>query len=305
MSLFEESHGKIINHHQYCGIETYTADNGDARGSRVAWVNTGSPLRFKVAIDRGLDIVDAFYGPYSLAWLSHRGASSPRDMGEGLGWLGNFSGGLLTTCGLSNVGGPEKNHGLHGKYSNLPAELESVIQPCLCDNEPVMKISGTMRESSVFGPNLELRRTITAFAGQSKLIINDTVYNRGNTDAPVMLLYHCNFGWPLVDAGSEIFYEGEVKSRGNEGDNAIFREGNDYKKCLPPTDLHGGSGEACGFITPAADSDGLCAAGIRNPKLGLAAQLKFSNTQLPCLTNWQHWGRGEYVTGLEPGTNYQ
>jgi hypothetical protein len=21
------------------------------------------------------------------------------------------------------------------------------------------------------------------------------------------------------------------------------------------------------------------------------------------LTNWQHWGKGEYVTGLEPGTH--
>jgi hypothetical protein len=24
---------------------------------------------------------------------------------------------------------------------------------------------------------------------------------------------------------------------------------------------------------------------------------------LPWLNNWQHWGKGEYVTGLEPGTN--
>jgi hypothetical protein len=24
---------------------------------------------------------------------------------------------------------------------------------------------------------------------------------------------------------------------------------------------------------------------------------------MPWLTNWQHWGKGEYVTGLEPGTN--
>ena len=24
---------------------------------------------------------------------------------------------------------------------------------------------------------------------------------------------------------------------------------------------------------------------------------------MPALANWQHWGPGEYVTGLEPGTN--
>ena len=27
------------------------------------------------------------------------------------------------------------------------------------------------------------------------------------------------------------------------------------------------------------------------------------NQQLPVLTNWQHWGKGEYVMGLEPGTH--
>jgi len=31
--------------------------------------------------------------------------------------------------------------------------------------------------------------------------------------------------------------------------------------------------------------------------------LCFQKQQLPWLTNWQHWGEREYVTGLEPGTN--
>jgi hypothetical protein len=35
----------------------------------------------------------------------------------------------------------------------------------------------------------------------------------------------------------------------------------------------------------------------------MAVALKFQKKQLPWLTNWQHWGKGEYVTGLEPGTN--
>jgi len=99
---------KVINPHQVGGIETYICDNGAAKGSRVAWVNTGSGLRFKVAIDRGMDIVDAFYNDCSLSWLSHNGQSAPRpDITEGVVWLNNFSGGLLTTCGLSHVGGPE------------------------------------------------------------------------------------------------------------------------------------------------------------------------------------------------------
>lgn len=305
MSSSNNYKDKIINHNQFCGIETYTADNGAAKGSRIAWVNTGSGLRFKVAIDRGLDIVDAFYNENSLAWLSHTGSSTPRpDLGEQMHWLSNFSGGLVTTCGLSHVGVPEKGHGIHGKYSNLTAELESVIQPNLNDEKTSMQITGTIRETSVFGPHLELKRTITAFAGESKIIINDEISNVGNQDAPLMLLYHCNFGWPLVDEGSEIFYDGKVVSRGKDNDNAIFNDQTDYKKCQAPKPEHSGFGEACGFITPEQQKDGFCTAGIYNPKLKLAATLKFKNEQLPCLTNWQHWGKNEYVTGIEPGTNF-
>jgi hypothetical protein len=35
----------------------------------------------------------------------------------------------------------------------------------------------------------------------------------------------------------------------------------------------------------------------------LALVVRYSKKQLPWLSNWQHWGRGEYVTALEPGTN--
>jgi len=35
----------------------------------------------------------------------------------------------------------------------------------------------------------------------------------------------------------------------------------------------------------------------------VAVAMKFKKKQLPWVTNWQHWGTGEYVTALEPGTN--
>ena len=31
--------------------------------------------------------------------------------------------------------------------------------------------------------------------------------------------------------------------------------------------------------------------------------MTYKKKQLPWLTNWQHWGHGEYVCALEPGTN--
>src|ERR1700712_3188506 len=94
---------KISNPSQLGGIETAVLDNGSGRGTRIAWINTGSGLRYKVVIDRGMDIADAFYNQHSLAWLSHTGVvSRERFSNKGLDWLETFGGGLLTTCGLTH-----------------------------------------------------------------------------------------------------------------------------------------------------------------------------------------------------------
>ena len=47
----------------------------------------------------------------------------------------------------------------------------------------------------------------------------------------------------------------------------------------------------------------MCNVGLYNSRIGLAVAMRYKKKQLPWLTNWQHWGRGEYVTGIEPGTN--
>ena len=52
---------KVGNSSQVGGIETSVLDNGPGKGTRIAWVNTGAGLRYKVVVDRGLDLADAFY----------------------------------------------------------------------------------------------------------------------------------------------------------------------------------------------------------------------------------------------------
>ena len=299
---------KISHPAQLGGIETSVLDNGLGRGTRIAWVNTGTPLRYKVVIDRGLDIMEAFYGPHSLAWLSHGGTIAPTPCTDReVEWLYTFGGGLITTCGLSHIGPPEQDdsaiRGLHGRYSNLPAEIESIIQPDPVNGKLDFSITASIIESKVFGPTLRMRRTLSGVLGQPTITICDEVTNLGNAPAPHMLLYHINFGWPLVDDGADIVYRGQFKSRGLPMDNATFATDN-IKKCHPPQDAHKAGGEGCGFIDPAADKDGRCAAAIVNRSLNLAAAVHFRKDQLPCLANWQHWGPGEYVTALEPGTNF-
>jgi hypothetical protein len=300
--------GKISNHNQLGGIETSVIDNGAGRGTRIAWINTGTGLRYKVVIDRAMDIADAFYNHHSLTWLSHAGITAPQPLSHhGMDWLRTFGGGLLTTCGLSHVGGPETDEfgerGIHGLISNIPAEIESIIQPDPFSGNLEMSITGTIRETKIFGPILELRRTISATLGQPAIRIHDEVTNRANTPAPHMVLYHFNFGWPLVDEGTNILWKGTWHSMEGEKEDKIFRAGNDFKKCQPPLPNHNGTGEAVVAIDITPDQSGKCTCGFYNEKLALAMAMRFPKNQLPWLTNWQHWGKNEYVTGLEPGTN--
>jgi len=304
----EQWSDKVSYVSQVGGIETSVIDNGRGRGVRSAWINTGSGLRFRVVPDRGLDIVDARYNHYSLAWISHNGLISPDPSADtGVRWLDAFSGGLMTTCGLTHVGGPETDdegeRGLHGRISNIVAEVESVVQPDLQRGDLGMSITGIVRQSTTFGHQLELRRTISSELGSSEIQIHDEVTNRGNLTAPHMLLYHCNFGWPLVDDGAAIRWRGTLQEPVGEQNQRIFGEDRPYRQCQAPLEEHSGAGEAVGIIDVEPEADGLCRCGIYNESIGFGLQMTFQKEQLNWLTNWQHWGRNEYVTALEPGTH--
>jgi hypothetical protein len=296
--------GKVTNHAQIGGIELATLENGTGRGTRIANVNTGTGLRYKIVIDRACDIAEAFFNQHSLCWHSHGGITAPApDKKPGLEWLYSFFGGLVATCGLSHMGSPTDTEGLHGRIGNQPAELISVIQPDIAAGKLDMSITAIIKETKVFGPSLELKRTISSTLGKSIIKICDVVTNRGNSPAMLKLLYHCNFGWPLVDEGADFIYNGKCTSYNRDCDNKIFNSKHNYKKVTAPLDIHRGIGESCAYIDAKPDSKGICTTGIVNKKLGLSAMIKYKKKQLPYLTNWQHFGPGEYVTALEPATN--
>jgi galactose mutarotase-like enzyme len=299
---------KLSNAHQLGGIETSILDNGAGKGTRIAWINTGTGLRYKIVLDRGMDILDALFNENSLAWISHAGvlASQPFS-NQGIDWLRTFGGGLVTTCGLSNAGPPNSDEsgsrGLHGNYSNTPAELISIKQPDIFSGDLSFEIVGKVRETTTFGPSLELIRSISGSLGSAEIHIKDCVINRGNTPAPHMLLYHINCGWPLIDEGTRIIWKGEKKPKATDANNTDFNLEHEFTRCAAPMDEHAGFGEDVAFIDPKADSSDLVTCGYANDALGLALKIEFQKSQLPWLINWQHWGKNEYVTALEPATH--
>jgi len=166
-----------------------------------------------------------------------------------------------------------------------------------------MSITATVKQSRIFGPNLELRRTISSTIGKPNIKIKDIVTNVGNATSPHMILYHCNYGWPLVDKGTDIIWKGKWTTPDSEAGRKILNSKNNFHKCSEPLKECSGGNEACAFINITADKKGICNVGLYNSRLSLAVAMRYKKKQLPWLTNWQYWGKGEYVTGIEPGTN--
>lgn len=298
---------RFINPSQVGGIDAYTLDEGPARGVRALCVNTGGGLRYRVLVDRGLDIDQAFFNQYSLAFLTHKGVTAPtRGLDRGLDWLKGFAGGLLTSCGPFNVGPPGEDQGeelgLHGQHSNTAAAIESVLQPDPHAGRNEMSISGVVRYGSLYGPCLRLRRTITSSLGSNKIRIDDEFVNDGNEAVPHAWLLHINFGYPLVDEGAELCYDSpRVEPTDAPESVARFAKGVNYKRVPGVQDDHCGPRSAVAYLFPKpVNRAGSTTVALVNRKLGVAAAIHYDTRQFPRCGNWQHFGPREYVTALEP-----
>ena len=262
---------------QIGGVKDYTINDGKGKGVRVIEINTGV-VRFSIVCDRCLDIADAFYKENAVSWISKTGIVSPfMYEKDGKSFLRGFYGGLLTTCGLRNIGGPSDEQGLHGRIANIPAE-KICVQADWVGDEYVMRVSGQMRESVVFGENLVLKRTITAKMFSDEIVVEDTVVNEGFETVDISLCYHCNYGYPLVREGAKMV--------GVQSEIADI-----------PAPQHG-IDEECLEVEHTGD---IATAGIENGEMG--AYITYERKNLPKFLVWKMMGESEYVIGLEPRTS--
>ena len=177
MSLKKMSRSELLKRvgsvEQIGGIKDFTYNDGKAKGVRGIEINTGV-LRFVVLPDRGMDIANAYFENTAVAWISKTGITSPAYYDkDGLNFLRGFYGGLVTTCGMKNIGGPYGEEGLHGRAANIPAKNVCVNAQWVGDDY-IMEVSGTMRESSVFGINIVWKRTIRTKLFSDYFTLEDT-----------------------------------------------------------------------------------------------------------------------------------
>ncbi len=291
---------------QVAGVRAGELADGLERGVRVADMYTGSGLQFNVLVDRGLDIGPASFCGAPLAWRSPTTVVAPAFFEpEGSGWLRGFGGGLVTTCGLTYFGAPSTDQGrplgMHGRASYLPATHLSYGGSWEGD-EYEMWVSGEVREASVFGENLVLRRRISSRLGESRLTVDDTVVNEGYASTPHMLLYHVTLGYPLLSEYSELLLSC-IETRPRD-EIAAARLGCHCQFEPPTPDFQ----EQVFYHTPRTDSSGYAHVALVNRSFGqghgLGAYVRFRPDELPRFVQWKMMGQGAYACGLEPATNW-
>jgi hypothetical protein len=287
---------------------------GKQEGVSLIVVDNGR-IRITIIPTRGMGILSVTRGDSRLGWDSpirqvvHPSFVNLQARG-GLGWLDGFNE-WMVRCGLESCGHPGtdrfvNNVGeeatmeltLHGKIANIPAHEVDVVADRKAPYR--IRVRGRVDERMFHGPKLELETEISTEPGAASFRVADAVHNRGAVEQEFQVLYHCNFGRPLLEEGA--VFSGALdrvtpfNARAAEGLKSFARI----------------EGPAAGFveqvycIRPRADAGGRTVAMLRNRAGDRAASMAYPVGDLPCFTLWKYTAAEAdgYVTGLEPGTGF-
>ncbi len=290
---------------QLAGARHSRVLDGPEAGADAIELWNGTGLALTLLPGRCLDVAAATYRGQSLCMRSGTGDLGPAHYEpEGAGWLRGFFGGLVVTCGLTFVGHAETDAeeekvelGLHGRASFLPAR-QVAVESRWEGEDYVVEVRGKMREAVVFGTNLEMHRRIRLKLGERRFTIHDRIENLSRTArSPLMLVYHCNPGFPVLMEGGRV-----ILASARTVDSATGQPV-DPKIALPVRAPAAEPKDAVYIHDLRPDTSGMVQVGLVNEHLGSGFGLywRYRKTELPILNQWQHFTKGTYVTGIEPG----
>ena len=271
---------------KYCGNEyqlrfAYPMEfsAGPAKGKQGYLVANGRTELF-VSTDNAMDISWVRYGGINMSFLSKNGLT-----GKTTGFADRFEGGFLYTCGLDNYGSCVPERLMHGSLHLLAAEDVAVTY-----EDDAVVLSGTVRDTQLFDKDFRRKRTIRVYDG--RILLTDELTNNDEETQPYCLLYHSNFGYPMLDAGCTV----DIDSLSRAGVTAKAEAHKDLFRDFPEPWEH--DEEEVIYHTVREGR-----ATLTNPKLGLRATVRYDCEKLPVLIQWKCPLAGDYALGLEPATS--
>lgn len=278
------------NESQLFGVRRLQSTEGRTGGCGVIQIHTAGGLDVEVLPDNGMDLGLVRYKGVNMSFMSKNGYDSPSSFQPfEEEFLRYFPGGMLCTCGLRSVGPANRDGGewfpLHGRiHGQQAAQVNACVEG---DN---ILVSGVLQESALFGHRLRLRRRITVPVWGSSITVEDTIENLAPAAQEIMLLYHYNFGYPMLSEQARLVLPAGTKT--------TTRDANAEK----------GLGKELSFTKPIDNEPEQVffhetnkgEARLENPALGFAATLDWNQDSLPVFAQWKSMGSGDYVLGLEP-----
>ncbi|MBN1844476.1 MAG: aldose 1-epimerase family protein [Sedimentisphaerales bacterium] len=283
------------------GIDLIELDNGT--------------MRFRIVPTRGMSIQDVKTADIRLGWDAPlTGLVHPKFVNlagrDGLGWLYGFSE-WMVRCGLESFGapGPDEfvddqgakhtmNLTLHGRIGNQPASIVEIQ----AQTAPPYRLAvrGRVEEAFLHGPKLEIETELVTEAGSSTFSVRDTVTNRGGSSQEFALLYHNNFGPPLLEESARFL--GPVKRITPISEHAAADLAR-YDIYRGPTP---GWAEQVYCLEMWPDRENRTMVLLQNAAGDRGASLGYNVEQLPYFTLWKNPAARPdgYVTGLEPATGF-
>jgi hypothetical protein len=288
---------QIAHPDQVARVSSARLDGGPGDGMRIIDIAMTGGMSMRLLPDRGLDIGATWCASSNgrlvpLSWQSKVGETAPLPQPTGSDWVHHFGGGLVTTCGVDNVGPASEGIGLHGTYSHRRA-TDVHINRVLNGLEATVTVSATVDDTHALSRHIRIHRTITTVTGKQWVRIDDTIENLGPEVEPIPILYHCNFGFPFWSDGSTVHF--------STGSIAVPRD----KDAAANTDTTTFPGTGRGWPERvyeqiiATDANGPLAQ-IVSPQTGLTASLTWSRQSLPRCIQWIHPGAGVSALGVEP-----
>jgi len=288
---------KVGSMQQIAAVRPITYEEGQAKGLKAFDIKNGN-LRLQVLADKCLDIAELSYKGVNLSFLAKPGITGNLDC-EMFGGdsLRNQMAGFLFTCGLDNTCGAcevdGKTYPTHGRIRNIPAEHVSA-DASWEDDSYVMKVSGKMRDASLLGNNMTLKRSIETVYGEKTIKITDIIENVSYKEQPMMILYHFNMGYPLLDEFAQVLLPTKEVTPVDEKAKAGLAK---WDVMEAPSEAEDAKVFLHDLIADEAGNTRVC---LVNEVLELGISISFNKKYLPRFMQWKTIGAGDYTMGLEP-----
>lgn len=283
-----------------------TLRGGLSDGVQVVRVTCGD-LACDILPTRGMGLWKVWLRGAEIGWQSPvRGPVHPKFVPlaepSGLGWLDGFDE-LLVRCGLESNGAPEFAangrllYPLHGRIANRPAHQ---VQVAIDGDAGEVTVTGVVEETRFLFRKLRMTSSVTLKVGETSVRVRDEVENLSGGPTEIQMLYHINFGEPMLDPDSRFVAPiKQLMPRDPRAAEGIAT----WNQYAPPVACYA---EQVYYMELLAAADGRTQTLLRNASGTRGVSVRVNKQQLPCYTLWKNTisAPDGYATGLEPGTNF-